>query len=177
MTEQTGNKKILVTGLDNSGKTSIILSMQGNNNLLSFYSLRPTQHVKVETIEAPDMTFYLWEVGGQSKYRKDFLANFTQYSEDIEKIIFIIDIQDQDRYNMAIQYLEKILQNFIQNEINIKLVVFLHKFDPKLLDDLQYSPKALENGIVKQIKLAVPSLFPVEIYKTTIYTVFQKQLV
>ena len=40
-------EKILVLGLDNSGKTSIVLALKGNENLLSYYSLKPTKGIQI----------------------------------------------------------------------------------------------------------------------------------
>jgi len=46
--------KILIMGLDNSGKTSILMSLRENTNLLSYFSLKPTKGLSVEEFKSDE---------------------------------------------------------------------------------------------------------------------------
>ena len=96
--------KILVMGLDNSGKTSIILSLKKDTNLLSYYSLQPTQGLNITNIEDQGVTYNIWDFGGQEQYRQDYLINFEKHIQGVNRVIYVIDVQDSERYEIALQY-------------------------------------------------------------------------
>ncbi|MHA1130339.1 MAG: ADP-ribosylation factor-like protein [Candidatus Helarchaeota archaeon] len=56
--------KIVIMGLDNSGKTSIVLSLSKDTNLLSYFSLKPTQGINISTLEENGLRFVIWDFGG-----------------------------------------------------------------------------------------------------------------
>ena len=73
-------KKILITGLDNCGKSSILLCLKNNTNLLSYLRLKPTKGVDISELEDKrESRFALWELGGQWEYRQKHLKNFSNY--------------------------------------------------------------------------------------------------
>jgi len=172
--ESTGNKKFLMAGLDNSGKTSIILSMKGERNLLSYYSLSPTQRISIEKIMSGNTTFLLWEAGGQKKYRDQFLENFAQYAQNVEKVLFVVDVQDKTRYDESVQYLADIIENFEKLKHKPKFVLFLHKFDPLLEGNPEFSDEKLRQSIIGKISKIIPPDYEFECFKSTVYTIFRK---
>ena len=169
-----GERKILVAGLDNSGKTSIVLSLKGNRNLLSFYSLKPTAGLKIDEILSENTKFHVWELGGQQLYIKKYLEDFSQYTENVDKIIFVIDVQDPSRYEVALAYFEDVIRNFRESGAFPEISLFLHKFDPDISDDEKYSDKALNEQILTKAAKIVATEFTLKIFKTTIFTVFRK---
>jgi len=169
-------RKILIMGLDNSGKTSIILSLKKNTNLLSYYSLKPTHGVEIINIQNQKDYYSIWDFGGQEEYRKEYLNNLEKYILKSDKIIFVIDIQDIDRYELALDYISKIIDFLKNNDLNVRLSVFLHKFDPNLDKKDQYSDEMIKSRLINKIREIIPSNFNYDIFKTTIYTVFQKTL-
>jgi len=129
----TDNKsKILILGLDNSGKTTILLSLKEDTNLLSYLSLKPTRGVNIEQFKEPNLSIYVWDFGGQKEYRSDYITNFTKYIKEVDEILYIIDIQDHRRYDEALKYLEEIIFSIEQEQNGIELSIFLHKYDPYL---------------------------------------------
>ena len=131
MTEKQ-NKKLLVLWLENSGKTSILISLRKDTNLLSFCGMKPTKGIKIEELSGEDLNISAWDFGGQEKYREEYLINFNKYSEKAEKVIYVIDIQDFKKYDNALKYLEKIVNLLIKYKKFIDFSIFLHKFDPNL---------------------------------------------
>jgi len=78
MTKSTP-KKILLIGLDNAGKTSIVKCLSGTKKLTSFSEINPTKGKEIITIKVSDTDFSIWDLGGQEVFRKDYLSNFDDY--------------------------------------------------------------------------------------------------
>ena len=170
-------KKVAIMGLDNSGKTSIVLCLKGVKNLLSFYSLNPTKGIKIDEFETLGTRFNIWDFGGQEQYRNEYLINFKDNIKGTNKIIFVIDIQDTERYNLALDFLKKIIDLIIQIKLNIEVSIFLHKYDPDLeLLNKKFNYKKAKKLVI-DIKKLIPSTFPFTIEKSSIYTIFQKSAI
>lgn len=174
--------KILIMGLDNSGKTSILLSLQKSVNqkkinLLTYYSLKPTPGLNIVSIDKQDTRFNIWELGGQQQYRDEYLQDVEKYIQETSKFIYVIDVQDIDRYAEALQYFEDIFKHFNeQDRKKIQLSIFLHKFDPGLDEEPNFSYKTISTTLIDKISRMIPSDVNYNIFKTTIYTIFEKKL-
>lgn len=167
--------KILLIGLDNGGKTSILKCLKGIKGLSLFNSPMPTKGLEVEQFEALNSKYAIWDLGGQKAFRDDYFNDFNRYSKGASKIIYVIDIQDVNRYDLAIEYMEKVL-NSIDKQKDIDFSIFLHKFDP----DLKFNQDLNENVIdelIKKIKEIIPSEFIYSLYKTSIYAIFEKSTI
>jgi GTPase SAR1 family protein len=164
-------KKLILVGLDNAGKSSILLSLQGIKNLSEFSSVNPTRDSDMVNFKAFDSGYNIIDLGGQEAYRYNHLENFNQYLTGANKIIYVIDIQDEDRYDMAIRYLMSIINLIRENQIVIDFSIFLHKFDPDLD---QFNKKININGLITMIKTTISPDFAYTLHKTSIYTVFEK---
>ena len=175
--KQKNIAKILIMGLDNSGKTSILLSLQHEMNLLSYYSLKPTPGVNIVTIDKEDTKFLIWELGGQQQYRDEYLDNLEKYIQETKKFIYVIDVQDIDRYETALKYFADILKLMSTEDMkNIQLSIFLHKFDPGLDKKPEFSYRKISSRLIDRISNIIPADINYYIFKTTIYTVFEKKL-
>ncbi|MBD3255334.1 MAG: hypothetical protein GF383_09590 [Candidatus Lokiarchaeota archaeon] len=170
------SKKILIMGLDNSGKTSITLSLQGISNLLRYAELNPTKNYNIVNFDILHSKFSIWDFGGQKEYRDKHFKNLDQYFPETDKIIYVIDVQDIDRYDIALDYLEMLINKMPKKyATTIELLVFIHKCDPDL-DKLhpEISDGKLE-GLINKVKAVIPSEFNYKIMKTTIFTTFKKE--
>ncbi|HMF31287.1 MAG TPA: ADP-ribosylation factor-like protein [Candidatus Lokiarchaeia archaeon] len=170
-------KKILIMGLDNSGKTSIILALKGNRNLLSFYSLKPTFGVNVEKILNDEGGYFIWDFGGQEQFRSKYLEDFPRYAEYASRIIFVFDIQDVERIPEAINYLKDVLQCIGDFNLQVSLDVFLHKYDPSIEMLGDEKVEAAVQNLTEELKTLIPSDLSYRLFKTTIYTVFRQTLI
>ncbi len=162
--------KILFLGLDNGGKTSIILSLQKNKkiNLLSYTSLRPTK--KIDTTEIKDdgdIDFLLWDFGGQESLRIEYLKKLNTHLTGATKIIYVIDVQDAPKYDKSLEYFNNILNVIQKEKVKIKLSIFFHKFDPYLDIDV--------SELINKFTELIPPNLDFELFKTSIYTVFSKR--
>ena len=172
-TQEQDIKKLILVGLDNAGKTSILLSLKGVKNLRKFASVNPTRGSETATFIAFDAGYNIIDLGGQEAYRTTHLKNFKQHLIGTNKIIYVIDVQDKDRYDMAIEYLINII-NLIPLSHAIDFSIFLHKFDPDIAQSNKNISDSVINGLVAKIKAALPLKFPYTLHKTSIYTVFEK---
>ncbi len=176
MTEKIslGIKKVLLMGLDNSGKTSIALCLMGVKHLSSFSSLNPTRGVKIDKFQALNSEFSIWDFGGQEQFREGYLNDFQTHIKGTKKFFYVLDIQDRERYEVSLEYLGKIVSLLKKYKISIEFSIFLHKYDPDLeIKNSKFYEREI-NELIKSIKRIIPIDFPYQIYKTSIYTVFQK---
>jgi small GTP-binding protein len=81
--------KILILGLDNAGKTALTLRM----HLGEVVSTMPTIGFNVETVEYKNISFTMWDVGGQDIIR----PLWRYYYQGIDGLIFVIDSADERR--------------------------------------------------------------------------------
>ena len=174
----SSTKKILIVGLENSGKSSIVLSLSRRTNLNDYFSLKPTQSFNLVKVKMQDKTFGIWDFGGQKKFRDEFLANITKYTSEFDKMIYVIDVQDTKKYDLALEYLETILNSLEIKEESYDLSIFLHKSDPDLETNKAY-PEIREksSALIGKIRDLVPEHFSCKIFRTSIFTVFNKELV
>jgi len=176
--EQT-SCKICILGLDNSGKTSILLSFNEDTNIMSFCSLKPTKGIVIHNIESGSMKISCWDFGGQKQFRNEYLQNLTNYVEKAEKIIYVIDIQDTYRYDLSIEYFREIIDILEKNEKKIDISIFLHKYDPNLKNRMEFQKidEKIDYELISNLKHLIKEKFNFQIFKTSIFTVFNKHLV
>jgi GTPase SAR1 family protein len=171
--------KIIIMGLDNSGKSSILLSFREDTNLLSYFSLNPTKGVNIETVTTPQSNMVIWEFGGQKQYREDHIKNLHKYLKDVDRVIFVIDIQDFDRYELALDYFRDIITFLDKFNIGVDFTVYFHKFDPNLTKQEKFADldKNITPKLIEKIEKIIPPQYNCSFYKTSIYTVFEKFLI
>lgn len=167
-------KKMLLMGLDKGGKTSIVLCLKGIRNIASFTLLNPTIRIKRENFRSYGSELNIWDFGGQEQFRNDYISNFNKYVLGTDKIIFVIDIQDTERYSLALNYLMEIVKKVQEQKSNIDLSIFCHKYDPDLETTNKNFDERKADAFIEEIKYKMPANFQYEILKTSIYTVFQK---
>ncbi|TFG25379.1 MAG: hypothetical protein EU532_11760 [Promethearchaeota archaeon] len=173
------NKKIMIMGLDNSGKSTILLSLREGTNLLSYLSLKPTRGVNIDNFKGPQSDMIIWEFGGQEQYRQEYLDNFDRYFDEVDNIIYVIDIQDIERYELSLEYFKNIIKLLRENNVKVDITIYFHKYDPLLTkqDIFKDIDKVSTPRLIKNITEIIPSGYKCKIFKTTIYTIFEKSLI
>lgn len=168
-------KKILMIGLDNSGKTSISKCLKGIKNISAFNSIVPTREHNIENFEALNSKYVIWDLSGQEAYREEYLNQASKFFDDTSKIIYVIDIQDVKRYDLALEYMEKVI-NSIDKQNDIDFSIFLHKYDPDLKFDQELNEIIIDK-FIKKIKEKIPPNFNYSLHKTSIYAIFEKSTI
>jgi len=169
-------KKIVLMGLDNSGKSSIVLCLKGVKNLSSFTAIKPTRGFEINNFLALNSEFNIWDFGGQEKFREDYFKNFDNHIKGASKLIYVLDIQDRERYDISIEYLAQIIMLLRKFKIYSEFSLFLHKFDPDMEILEKENKDEIIQKLIKKIDDLIPPDLPYQVYKTSIYTVFQKML-
>ncbi|MHA2287828.1 MAG: ADP-ribosylation factor-like protein [Promethearchaeota archaeon] len=158
--------KLLFTGLDNAGKTTIIYGIQREFSKIAF--LKPTRGAQRRIFEFMGREIAEWDLGGQISYRISYLKNPGKYFDDTEIAIYVIDVQNRVRLPEAISYLHDVVEQFKKLEIAPPIYIFLHKYDPALRRNAMNEMKNLEIEIKEKIKRKV-DYKQVFYYNTSIY--------
>ena len=108
-----------MVGLDAAGKTTILYKLK----LGEVVTTIPTIGFNVEQVDYKNISFTVWDVGGQDKIR----PLWRHYYQNTEGLIFVVDSNDKDRIDAAREELQKMLQ---EDELKDSVVlVFANKQD------------------------------------------------
>ncbi|GKU94802.1 hypothetical protein SLEP1_g8239 [Rubroshorea leprosula] len=111
--------RILMVGLDAAGKTTILYKLK----LGEIITTIPTIGFNVETVEYKNVSFTVWDVGGQDKIR----PLWRHYFQNTEGLIYVIDSNDRERISEARDELHRMLS---ENELrDTTLLVLANKQD------------------------------------------------
>merc|ERR1712070_262047 len=81
-----GECRILMVGLDAAGKTTILYKLK----LGEVVTTIPPIGFNVETVDCKNISFNVWDVGGQDKIR----PLWRHYYQNTQGIIFVVDCND-----------------------------------------------------------------------------------
>jgi len=118
--------RILMVGLDAAGKTTILYKLK----LGEIVTTIPTIGFNVETVEYKNISFTVWDVGGQDKIR----PLWRHYYQNTQGIIFVVDSNDRDRIDDSKDYehsaKEELNRMLAEDELrDAVLLVFANKQD------------------------------------------------
>ena len=117
--ELTGRAVATQVGLDAAGKTTILYKLK----LGEIVTTIPTIGFNVETVEYKNISFTVWDVGGQDKIR----PLWRHYYQNTQGLIFVVDSNDKDRVGEAHDELHRMLS---EDELREAIVlVFANKQD------------------------------------------------
>jgi len=128
----TAEIKLIIAGLDNAGKTSFLIALRQKYN---FYErvkiLKPTINIDYSSFNFLNLyRINLWDMGGQERFRKIYTNN-PVYFTDTNYLYYLIDVQDELRFEESIQYLSDLLDIFRSLEYSNEIIICFHKYDPK----------------------------------------------
>eukprot|EP00903_Cladosiphon_okamuranus_P015532 g14340.t1 len=130
--------RILMVGLDAAGKTTILYKLK----LGEVVTTIPTIGFNVETVEYKNISFTVWDVGGQDKIR----PLWRHYYQNTQGLIFVVDSNDRDRVDAARDELHRML-----NEDELResiLLVFANKQDlPNAMSAAEMTDKLGLHGL------------------------------
>eukprot|EP00199_Chlamydomonas_sp_CCMP681_P003384 CAMPEP_0119104206 /NCGR_PEP_ID=MMETSP1180-20130426/2469_1 /TAXON_ID=3052 ORGANISM="Chlamydomonas cf sp, Strain CCMP681" /NCGR_SAMPLE_ID=MMETSP1180 /ASSEMBLY_ACC=CAM_ASM_000741 /LENGTH=177 /DNA_ID=CAMNT_0007088893 /DNA_START=136 /DNA_END=669 /DNA_ORIENTATION=- len=120
--------RILVLGLDNAGKTTILYRLQVGEVV----STIPTIGFNVETVTYKNIKFQVWDLGGQTSIRPYWRC----YYPNTQAIIYVVDSTDTDRIGISKEEFHAILE---EEELKDSLIlVYANKQDlPGALSDAE----------------------------------------
>merc|ERR1712070_494350 len=94
-------KKMVMVGLDAAGKTTILYNLK----LGEVVTTIPTIGFNTEVVEYKNISFTVWDIGGQDKIRR----LWRYYYQGTNAIIYVVDSNDRDRIEDAREELAKML--------------------------------------------------------------------
>lgn len=112
--------KILVIGLDNSGKSTLINHLKSNT---STFEVTPTVGFQIEEFKKNNINFTVFDMSGQGRYR----SLWEHYYKEAQAIIFVIDSTDMLRIGVAEEELGGLLGHEEVRKSNIPIVFFANK--------------------------------------------------
>jgi small GTP-binding protein len=161
------NIKIIISGLDNAGKTSILKVFDKRYDFeQEIKELQPTKKIEYHKTQFLNNTFSFWDMGGQKRYREEYQKDIDSYFANTDLLLYVIDTQESSRFDSTFEYLNKILEYFKKNNMNVPLIVTFHKSDPELKDNKEL----IENSeILTQKIIEIEQLH--KFFQTSIYDV------
>ncbi|CAL4081910.1 unnamed protein product [Meganyctiphanes norvegica] len=131
--------RVLMVGLDNAGKTTLLYRLKLGEVIFPI----PTIEFNVETVSYKNITFTVWDFGGQEPLR----PLWRNYTQDTIAIIYVVDSNDPDRLSEAREELHHLLD---ADELkDCPVLVLANKQDMpnavsanKVQEDLQLMEKA-----------------------------------
>ncbi len=160
-------KKVIFAGIDRAGKSSIIHFLNRQYHLIS--EVKPTKgrEITVNKESLLGLNFNIWDFGGQLRYRKESINNADMYFREVSAMFFVIDVQDERRYDESIEYLLALGQEIPKLNPDLKgITILLHKYDPDLRSDSRLKDN-LE--IIQDKIISLPIDLDLFFYESSIY--------
>ena len=119
MKEKEKEVRILILGLDNAGKTTILRKFCGE----SIDTIAPTLGFNIKTLEHKGYQLNIWDVGGQKTIR----AYWRNYFERTDGLIWVVDSADRARLEVCKEELNNLLAQ--EKLAGASLLIFANKQD------------------------------------------------
>ncbi|MHA1293826.1 MAG: ADP-ribosylation factor-like protein, partial [Promethearchaeota archaeon] len=130
-------KKILMIGLDNGGKSSILAVVQDRFSIIK--DLLPTRGVQREKLDFFGFPIISWDLGGQVQYREKLYFNKPElFFSEVDLVLYVIDSQDPDRFTESAQYFREVLKALRDLNEKPPILVILNKSDQDIRKTLQW---------------------------------------
>merc|ERR1711879_797186 len=111
--------RILILGLDNAGKTTILKKFMGEDTS----TISPTLGFNIKTVEHRDYKMNIWDVGGQKSLR----SYWKNYFETTDGLIWVVDSADRKRLKTCKSELNNLLVE--ERLTGATLLVFANRQD------------------------------------------------
>jgi small GTP-binding protein len=168
------DSKVICVGLDNAGKTAILSSLGGKLGIKDLQNLKPTKQIERQKITTNDLELHVWDFGGQVEYRQVYLQNPEKFFLRTDLMMYVIDIQDPDRYKDSFAYFKEIIDIMQRLSECPYILVFLHKCDPDILEDPDFQIH-LDYAKNKTMEILSDYCMEYDIYITSIYNFFNSE--
>ena len=166
-------KKLLMIGLDNGGKSSILAVIQDKFSIIK--NLLPTRGVKRERLDFFGFPIISWDLGGQVQYRENLYFNKPElFFAEADLVLYVIDSQDPERFAESAAYFREVMEILKKLEEKPEILVVLHKSDQDVRKTLQWQKNV--TSVKNKINLIADEYdrFEVDFFDTTI---FQKETI
>ena len=156
-------QKIALFGLNYAGKTSILKTIL--YEFEAFAHILPTTGVDRTEMEFFGKSLLIWDFGGQSIYREDYLKQPMRFFQRIKFFYYVVDVQDIERIKESAEYYLKLIKLTTEFSDNFKIYIFFHKIDPNYRGKTKFEES--ENKFLSEI---IPKMNELKIIPTYFYT-------
>jgi len=125
--------RLLVLGLDNSGKTTILKRLSDED----ISQVMPTQGFNVKSLVQNGVTLNVWDIGGQKSIR----PYWRNYFDHTDAMIYVIDSADQKRMEETGVELDQLLDE--EKLDGVPVLIFANKQD--LIN--AHTPEEISDGL------------------------------
>jgi len=125
--------RLLVLGLDNSGKTTILKRLSDDD----ISQVMPTQGFNVKSLVQNGVTLNVWDIGGQKSIR----PYWRNYFDHTDAMIYVIDSADQKRMEETGVELDQLLDE--EKLDGVPVLIFANKQD--LIN--AHTPEEISDGL------------------------------
>eukprot|EP00736_Rhodelphis_marinus_P013779 Rmarinus@m.24632 len=146
---------ILIIGLDNAGKTTLLYRLKTGKVMMHL----PTQRPKLEEFEVGALKVRAFDVGGHENVRRVW----STFYDNLSAIIFILDSVDRERFEEAADELAAVLEE--EGIQSVPIAVLANKCD------LQTAASKLE--VVDRLELSHSMQSrpgPIQVFQTSSYS-------
>lgn len=119
MKQKEKDVRILMLGLDNAGKTTILKKFIGED----IHTISPTFGFNIKTVEHKGLKLNIWDVGGQRSLR----SYWRNYFECTDALIWVVDSADHRRLEDCKSELQALLTE--ERLSGATLLIFANKQD------------------------------------------------
>ncbi len=157
--------KVVFAGLDNAGKTSIILTIDEKYSKLR--NLKPTLGAETHEFEILGNPVMRWDLGGQKNLREQYIRDKKNF-ENTDLLCYVLDIMDYKRFYESLTYLFQIIEIFEEFGEKPKIIVSLHKVDPDIAHEERIQSKISEAKKMFE-KEQILKKYDIKFFETSIY--------
>jgi len=142
-----GEARILILGLDNAGKTTILRRLSDEDTS----SVVPTQGFNVKEVTYGGFRLSLWDVGGQKSIR----PFWSQYFDGCDAVVYVVDSADVPRTKESAGELRELLSE--ERLRGVPLLIFANKQDLILAKSIEEITESLNLASIQDRDWAVKS--------------------
>ena len=117
--KKEGEARLLVVGLDNAGKTTILRKLSNED----ITNITPTAGFNIKSLSMSNFRLNVWDIGGQKAIR----PYWKQYYDSTDALIYVIDSADKKRVEETGEELSQLLEEDQMN--GVPLLVLANKQD------------------------------------------------
>ncbi|XP_013389195.1 ADP-ribosylation factor-like protein 2 [Lingula anatina] len=139
MKQKEKEVRLLMLGLDNAGKTTILKKFNGED----INTISPTLGFNIKTLEHRGFKLNIWDVGGQKSLR----SYWRNYFESTDGLIWVVDSADRRRLSDCKEELHQLLVE--ERLAGATLLVFANKQDLPGALPAEEIKEALELDLIK----------------------------
>ncbi len=164
-------QKIVIAGLDNAGKTALMKTIKKEVGISELSGLKPTKGASRDEMYLADHQILLVELGGQEQFRKFYIEAPDRFFLETDIVVYLIDIQDNERYHETLDYLTQILRSLEYVQEIPYFIILFSKCDPDVVNSPIFQEKY--DHLANKVKEVFKSYgeFGFEIQTSSIYNI------